>query len=592
MKTHRGFAIVALPIAEGTMLSRATVFLLVMASCTVNTEPLHSSGLANRSCPAGYVQGFDENGELICGGQAPSAPTMLVNDMTATDDSATVMTTAGFPSSGILLVDYEAIEYSSTTASSFEGLSRHALGTTATAHLHDALVNDYLVVVSGTPSQPRMVVTGTGSVGIGTTSPTDLLHLESTSAAGAVLKLTEANRGGSVGGAMSGTGNGGALSFYTHNDVGSTPLRMHIDHLGYVGIGTSAPLGQLELSEMNTTSDKLQLILHNTAEGGFGSKIMFRSTNGLGVGITAAAVVVDAQSNYSVPAETDSFMAFHTTADEVLSEKMRITAEGHVGIGTTTPNAMLHVQSTGPDLRNASIYLNTAGTTGQFDPMLVFGHAAQTHWVIGINTDSGPDALVIGRHAAGPPEHMGAATAAIVLDSSGNVGIGQVSSGERLDVNGNIRASGNFISGGTTLMVPDYVFEPSYPLMSLEDLAAYVASEKHLPDILDAAEIAAHGVNLTEFQMHLLRKVEELTLYIISQDGRIDALERQNAVLDSQREVLVLETRELESEAQGFGRLSNVHRRSPRRRGLVLAAPVGIALGEELAHLMLQAMRM
>jgi hypothetical protein len=46
-----------------------------------------------------------------------------------------------------------------------------------------------------------------------------------------------------------------------------------------------------------------------------------------------------------------------------------------------------------------------------------------------------------------------------------------------------------FVAGGQTLNVPDYVFEDEYDLMSIEELAEFVSSEKHLPEIANAAEI-------------------------------------------------------------------------------------------------------
>jgi len=82
--------------------------------------------------------------------------------------------------------------------------------------------------------------------------------------------------------------------------------------------------------------------------------------------------------------------------------------------------------------------------------------------------------------------------------------------------------------------VPDYVFEPGYNLLPLDDLAAFVQREKHLPNIPNAAEIKASGLDLSQFQMRLLEKVEELTLYTLELNGenedlreRLGALERR-----------------------------------------------------------------
>jgi len=57
--------------------------------------------------------------------------------------------------------------------------------------------------------------------------------------------------------------------------------------------------------------------------------------------------------------------------------------------------------------------------------------------------------------------------------------------------------------------------------MPLTELGAYVVREKHLPDIPSAREIKEQGVNVSELQMQLLKKVEELTLYVLKQEQTI-----------------------------------------------------------------------
>lgn len=101
--------------------------------------------------------------------------------------------------------------------------------------------------------------------------------------------------------------------------------------------------------------------------------------------------------------------------------------------------------------------------------------------------------------------------------------------------NGNIsiRGGGSFMVDYTTLNVPDYVFEPDYALLSLAELRAYVAKEKHLPNMPSADEVVAQGVDLGATSMLLLEKVEELTLYTLQQDEQITALQAQNEALEA-----------------------------------------------------------
>jgi hypothetical protein len=100
-------------------------------------------------------------------------------------------------------------------------------------------------------------------------------------------------------------------------------------------------------------------------------------------------------------------------------------------------------------------------------------------------------------------------------------------------VNGNIRLSGSIITGAPEESVPDYVFEPAYKLMSIEELQRFVQKEKHLPNVPNAEVIKQKGLNLGEFQMKLLEKIEELTLYTVEQakanKEQRAALERKDA---------------------------------------------------------------
>jgi hypothetical protein len=81
----------------------------------------------------------------------------------------------------------------------------------------------------------------------------------------------------------------------------------------------------------------------------------------------------------------------------------------------------------------------------------------------------------------------------------------------------------------TTLgAIPDYVFDPSYKLMSLNELKTYITTNKHLPNIPSAKEYEERGeLDLGELNRKLLEKVEELTLYILQLEERTKALENK-----------------------------------------------------------------
>ena len=73
----------------------------------------------------------------------------------------------------------------------------------------------------------------------------------------------------------------------------------------------------------------------------------------------------------------------------------------------------------------------------------------------------------------------------------------------------------------------DFVFDNNYHLMPLDQLSEYVQQNKHLPEVKSAEEMELDGVTMGEFQIQLLQKVEELTLYILQQQEEINTLKQQ-----------------------------------------------------------------
>jgi hypothetical protein len=107
--------------------------------------------------------------------------------------------------------------------------------------------------------------------------------------------------------------------------------------------------------------------------------------------------------------------------------------------------------------------------------------------------------------------------------SNGNVGIGCTSPSVKLAVNGKIQATEVEIKAGPC---SDYVFEKDYSLMTLKDLDQYIRQYKHLPGVPSAEEFDSEGYNIGEMDDLLLRKIEELTLYIIQLEKRIGEPEK------------------------------------------------------------------
>jgi hypothetical protein len=79
---------------------------------------------------------------------------------------------------------------------------------------------------------------------------------------------------------------------------------------------------------------------------------------------------------------------------------------------------------------------------------------------------------------------------------------------------------------------PDYVFEKQYKLTTLSELEQYILNNKHLPDVPTASEVNQNGLNLGEMNAVLLKKVEELTLYLIQQDAKIRELQDRLSAIE------------------------------------------------------------
>jgi hypothetical protein len=88
---------------------------------------------------------------------------------------------------------------------------------------------------------------------------------------------------------------------------------------------------------------------------------------------------------------------------------------------------------------------------------------------------------------------------------------------------------GKIILTGAKLMLkqswPDYVFDNSYNLMTLDELKNFIDTNKHLPNVPTAAAVKKEGMDVAETTRILLEKTEELTLYLLQLDERLKKLE-------------------------------------------------------------------
>lgn len=132
-----------------------------------------------------------------------------------------------------------------------------------------------------------------------------------------------------------------------------------------------------------------------------------------------------------------------------------------------------------------------------------------------------------------PGATSGQETAKMVIKSNGRVGIGTKNPQSTLHVRGDVRVqNGSFIDDGVNLNVPDYVFTDDYDLLPIGELGKYIKVNKHLPDLPDESDVAGWAdLSLQDRDMLILKKLEELYLYTIKQDKKINDLQEENQAL-------------------------------------------------------------
>ncbi|GAA4276416.1 LamG domain-containing protein [Aquimarina mytili] len=162
----------------------------------------------------------------------------------------------------------------------------------------------------------------------------------------------------------------------------------------------------------------------------------------------------------------------------------------------------------------------------------------------GTNFKGSMDEFMIFNRVLSPQEIQSLYTNTPVVDSfcdtlhcaDSKVGIGTTTPDMKLTVKGNIHAEEVKID--LSIPAPDYVFEKDYDLKSIEDVEKYIIENNHLPEIPSAKEFSENGIMLAEMNMNLLKKIEELTLYLIDQNKKLEKA-NQN-IKELKKEVLAL----------------------------------------------------
>ena len=131
----------------------------------------------------------------------------------------------------------------------------------------------------------------------------------------------------------------------------------------------------------------------------------------------------------------------------------------------------------------------------------------------------------IGVHHANDTNSANDSNSISIRRDNGNVGIKRASPNYTLDINGSLNAASLYNSG--QLQWSDFVFDKNYELRSLEEVEKHIEEKGHLPGVPSEAEILKEGYNIGNMDAKLLQKIEELTLYLIEQNKKIEELEQK-----------------------------------------------------------------
>jgi len=273
-----------------------------------------------------------------------------------------------------------------------------------------------------------------------------------------------------------------------------------------IGIGTSVPAERLHINNGS---------LRMSRSSSFDNKVVFNMPASItaseyeGLQFTVANIdkaFIGYVSNAFVPS------VLRLSGGASSRNDISISSTGNVGIGTGDPQALFHVAGNGLfDGTNPTIQLQNSGVDKGFIQL------STDNIRIGTNSSNTNGNFVI-RTGGGDR---------VFVDNAGNVSIAT-----QTDAPGyKLRLGGKMICEEVKVKLqgswPDYVFDKNYYRPGFPELEKFILTNKHLPNIPNAAEVAKNGIELGDMQKRLTEKVEELTLYILDLHKRIAELEKK-----------------------------------------------------------------
>lgn len=181
---------------------------------------------------------------------------------------------------------------------------------------------------------------------------------------------------------------------------------------------------------------------------------------------------------------------------------------GNVGVGISSPTALFDVAKS---MTEPAISVRNLGGAGGAT-FRMYDQLSGADWKFKATNSAG---FKIRDNANGLDVitvEANSAANVLYINAAGNIGIGTNAPSEKLSVNGNIKCKQVEV---TLSGWSDFVFDDQYPLMPIAEVESFINRNNHLPGVPSAEEVLSNGANLGEMDAILLKKIEELTLYVI-----------------------------------------------------------------------------
>jgi hypothetical protein len=289
---------------------------------------------------------------------------------------------------------------------------------------------------------------------------------------------------------------------------------------GNVGIGTTSPATDLNFTDLSTTSAATGISWYSASPTAFG---IHRTA-----GSWTAPNYQQIRIGWATGIILDPGTLYGASYVQVMGGGLRVTS-GNLAIGNITPAYPLDVTGTA-QFRNGVRFTGLTNDNTQNNILAIDGNGnvffrsastlggAGSAWGLTGNTAVNPTTTFLGTTDGSTVAFRTNNLERMRIDgATGNVGIGESSPQSLLAVKGTITSQKVVV---TQIGWADYVFQPDYQLRSLKEVEEYIKRNGHLPELPTAEDINKTGDDLGASQVALLKKIEELTLYIIEQNKR------------------------------------------------------------------------